>query len=69
MTSTTVKLRPKIVADAQYCRKQADQLRQLAAAKSHLRSLLLGIAEQYEEAALDLETGSSVRHAMLLPPL
>jgi hypothetical protein len=70
MTNDTVTLRPKVVANAQYCRQQAELLRQLAEAKSHLRSLLLGIAQQYEEAALDLEAGAApVRNALLLPPL
>jgi hypothetical protein len=70
MTDDTVTLRPKVAANAQYCRQQAEQLRQLAEAKSHLRGLLLGIAAQYEEAAQDLEEGAApVRNGLLLPPL
>lgn len=69
MTSESVKIGPRAAAKAVYCRQQACQVRQLADRKGHLRGLLLGIAEQYEEAAEDLELGAAmVRHAILLPP-
>ena len=69
MANETGKIGPGAAAKAVYCRRQAEHVRQLADRKLHLRSLLLGVAEEYKEAAEDLELGAAtVRHAILLPP-
>jgi hypothetical protein len=69
MPSEASKTGPRSALNAIYCRQQAAAMRRLAETRQHLRAILLGVAEDYEELAEDLELGvAMLRHANLLPP-